>query len=68
MPSMEGKTLEESVGVFEKLLLDAALRATDGVQTRAAKRLGTTRRILRYKMEKYGLESAAYADEQAGRR
>jgi len=68
MPSMEGKTLEESVGVFEKLLLDAALRATGGVQTRAAKRLGTTRRILRYKMEKYGLESAAYADEQAGRR
>jgi two-component system response regulator HydG len=68
MPSMEGKTLEESVGVFEKLLLDAALRATGGVQTRAAKRLGTTRRILRYKMEKYGLESDAYADKQAGRR
>ena len=66
MPSIEDKTLEEAVGAFEKLLLDAALRATGGVQTRAAKRLGTTRRILRYKMQRYGLESSAYLDQQEG--
>ena len=32
-----------------------ALEKCDGIQTRAAKRLGTTRRILRYRMDKLGI-------------
>ena len=44
---------------YEKRLIAEALRVSGGVQTRAATRLGTTRRILRYKMEKLGLAGEA---------
>jgi DNA-binding NtrC family response regulator len=36
---------------YERGLIEEALRQTDGIQTKAAKLLGTTRRILRYRME-----------------
>ena len=51
--------LEEAVMAYEKRLIAEALRVSGGVQTRAATRLGTTRRILRYKMEKLGLAGEA---------
>ena len=54
-PPDEGRSLEESVNAYERQLIADALREVGGVQTRAAESLGTTRRILRYKMEKLGL-------------
>ena len=39
----------------ERDLIVQALRRTDGNRTRAAKLLGLTRRILGYRMEKYGI-------------
>lgn len=54
-PSAPSGTLEEAVNAYERQLILAALRQTGGVQTRAAETLGTTRRILRYKMGKLGL-------------
>jgi DNA-binding NtrC family response regulator len=54
-PLPDGLTLDEAVNAYERRLIVEALRQTGGVQTRAAERLGTTRRILRYKMEKLGL-------------
>ncbi len=54
-PPAEGLTLEEAVSAYERQLIADALRQVGGVQTRAAESLGTTRRILRYKMEKLGL-------------
>lgn len=47
------ENLSQSVEQVERELLIEALRACDGVQTRAAKMLGTTRRILKYKMDKH---------------
>jgi transcriptional regulator with GAF, ATPase, and Fis domain len=47
--------LEEAVGKFERELIVKALKKCDGIQTRAAEQLGTTRRILRYRMEKLGI-------------
>ena len=55
-PSPESATLEEAVNSLEKEMILKALEKTGGVQTQAAKLLGTTRRILRYKMEKLGIE------------
>ena len=52
-------TLEEMVGIFEKRLIENALSQTNGVQTRAAEKLGTTRRILRYRMDKLGIANGA---------
>jgi len=51
------KHLEEAVSVFERQLIEDALRDAKGVQTRAAASLGTTRRILRYRMQKLNIPS-----------
>jgi len=47
--------LGEAVDQFEVELIRAALNQTGNNQTRAADLLGTTRRILKYKMDKLGL-------------
>ena len=57
-PPAVSLTLEEAVSAYERQLIADALRQVGGVQTRAAESLGTTRRILRYKMEKLGLADA----------
>ena len=53
-----GGTLDTAVADCERRLIVAALSQAHGVQTRAAEILGTTRRILKYKMEKLGLAAA----------
>ena len=45
------------MSAFERQLVEKALRDANGVQTRAAKLLGTTRRILRYRMEKLNISA-----------
>lgn len=52
-------TLAGLVGNYERQLIEKALKDSGGVQTRAAVLLGTTRRILRYRMDKLGLGSDA---------
>ena len=54
-PPAAGLTLGAAVSAYERQLIADALRLAGGVQTRAAESLGTTRRILRYKMEQLGL-------------
>ncbi len=51
------KSIGDAVDEFERDLILAALHRTDFNQTRAAERLGTTRRILKYRMDKLGIES-----------
>ncbi|MDZ8118045.1 helix-turn-helix domain-containing protein [Pontiella agarivorans] len=48
--------LEKAVGDFERSLIHEALEKCNGVHTQAARHLGTTRRILRYRMDKLGIE------------
>lgn len=48
-------TLKEAISNLEKEMIIEALKRSKGVQARAAKLLGTTRRILRYKIEKLGI-------------
>ncbi len=58
-PALEGeRPLKEAVEEYERVMIEEALRQTGGVQTRAAKALGTTRRILRYRIEKLNIESS----------
>jgi two-component system response regulator AtoC len=49
-------SLKERVGQLEKELILNALKETHWVQTKAAKLLGISRRIIKYKMEKYGIK------------
>lgn len=48
-----GDALPDAVENLERQLILEALRDADGVQTRAAERLGITERNLRYKLRKY---------------
>jgi transcriptional regulator with GAF, ATPase, and Fis domain len=48
--------VREQVAEVEKATIQAALEAEDHNQTRAARRIGLSRRTLIYKMEKYGLK------------
>ena len=47
---------------IERKYLQEALARCSGNQSQAAKRLGMTRDILRYRLKKYGLENAAGGD------
>ncbi len=50
------KSLSEAVDEFEREIIREALDQADFNQTRAAERLGTTRRILKYRMDKLGID------------
>ena len=53
---LRGETrLSEAVDHFEQELIRNALAEAQNNQTRAAEILGTTRRILKYKMDKLGI-------------
>ena len=55
---LRGETrLSEAVDQFEQELIRTALTQAQHNQTRAAEILGTTRRILKYKMDKLGIAS-----------
>ena len=54
---LDAESLDEIVSRIEKTLIEKALQKANGIQTRAAKILKTTRRILKYKMEKLGLNN-----------
>jgi Nif-specific regulatory protein len=48
--------LENLVAAYERSLIVDALKDARGNQSKAAKFLGTTKRIIHYKIEKYGIE------------
>jgi Nif-specific regulatory protein len=48
--------LERCVSDCEKIVIIHALASTKGNQSAAAELLGTTKRILRYKVHKYGID------------
>ena len=48
--------VREQIAEVERAAIVAALDASGGNQTRAAQKLGLSRRALIYKMEKYGLK------------
>jgi len=50
-------SLEERVEQFEKELIEHALKASNYIQTNAAKLLKTTRRIIKYKMDRFRIAS-----------
>jgi len=49
------RTLSDAVDEFEREIIEEALHQAEFNQTRAAERLGTTRRILKYRMDKLGI-------------
>jgi len=55
LAEFEGLPVEDAVNRLEHHLITRALERSNGVQSRAAELLGTTRRILKYKMDQLGI-------------
>lgn len=55
VPQTGSVPLKQAVDAFERNLIEQALAASGGINTRAAERLGTTRRILQYRILKLGI-------------
>jgi Nif-specific regulatory protein len=53
-------TLQEAVARLERTMLDQALRSAKGNCARAARSLGTTERIVRYKAGRYGIDLSRF--------
>ena len=57
--TVEGQiSLVDAVKSFEREIIESALRKTNYVQTKTARLLGITRRILKYKMDGLGLSTS----------
>lgn len=53
-------TLSEAVASYEKDLIQDALKSTRGNRAKAARLLGTTERIIGYKVKKYGIDCSRF--------
>ena len=60
-----GLDLEQAVGKYEKALLASALDKAGGVKKRAAKLLNISFRSIRYRLEKYGLNTGEDSEEDS---
>lgn len=54
----DGLPLQDAIAQLERHLIERALERAGNVQSQAAELLGTTRRILKYKMDQLGIDSA----------
>lgn len=66
LQELEGLHLEEAVSRVERHLILRALEQSGYVQSRAAEILGTTRRILKYKMDLLGIDASTPESLEAG--
>jgi Nif-specific regulatory protein len=53
-------TLDDAVSAYEKELIIDALKTTNGNQTKAARLLGTTERIIGYKIKKHHINISRF--------
>ncbi len=59
--STDDDLLKNTIADFEKHIIVSALEQTGGNQNKAAMRLGTTKRILAYRVRKYGIDLGRFA-------
>ena len=58
--------LKSTIADFEKHIIVSALEQTGGNQNKAAMRLGTTKRIIAYRVRKYGIDLARFCRHDDG--
>jgi Nif-specific regulatory protein len=64
-PKSEQDTLSFHLMVYERFLLTDALRRANGNCAQAARDLGTTRRVLFYKIKKHGIDYRQFRKKKA---
>ncbi len=60
VPESSGSDYESLVAAFERELIVEALKLKNGNATAAAKHLGTTQRVILYKIKKLGIDASLY--------
>jgi Nif-specific regulatory protein len=60
--------LKSTIADFERHIIVSALEQTGGNQSKAAMRLGTTKRILTYRVRKYGIDLGRFCKTNDGSR
>jgi Nif-specific regulatory protein len=65
MQNVSRGKLEALVSAFERDLITDALKDVRGNQSQAARLLGTTKRIVQYKVEKYGIDPKRFRSKAA---
>ena len=58
-------SLSEAVTAFESNLIQDALKSTRGNRARAARLLGTTERIIGYKIRMYGIDPGRFREDRS---
>lgn len=66
MQNVSRGKLEALVGAFERDLITDALKDVRGNQSQAARLLGTTKRIIQYKVSKYGVDPRRFRAKTPG--
>jgi len=61
--AVEEDLLRSHVAEFEKHIVASALERAGGNLSEAARQLGTTRRIIMYRVRKYGIDLERYGRE-----
>lgn len=64
--SADDDLLKNTIAEFEKHIIVSALEQTGGNQNKAAMRLGTTKRIIAYRVRKYGIDLARFCKRNDG--
>jgi Nif-specific regulatory protein len=64
--STDDDLLKSTIAEFERHIIVSALEQAGGNQTKAARRLGTTKRILTYRVRKYGIDLALFCKRNEG--
>ena len=62
-----GATFQSMVKAYEITLIVEALKKTRGNQTKAAKLLGTTKRVIQYKIINHGINYKKYSGVKVGK-
>jgi transcriptional regulator with GAF, ATPase, and Fis domain len=57
---------KSAIADFERHIIVSALEQTGGNQSKAARRLGTTTRILKYRVRKYGIDPGTFCRRNDG--
>lgn len=60
LEGVKGGTLEKMVAAYERDLIEDAIKYARGNQSSAARQLGTTKRIIQYKVMKYNIDCEKY--------
>ena len=64
--SADDDLLKGTIADFERHIIVSALEQTGGNQSKAAMRLGTTKRILSYRIKKYGIDLGKFCRRSDG--